>query len=486
MQRIVYVLLFIVGFVCWGAVGTGYAQGSIVVAADAAIVEFPDTITFRIEAESTADIEQVTLLYGTNGRSCQSGGSRQPLTFDADTAVSLDWEWELKRSGALPPGVQVWWQWELEDADGNVHLTDRQEIVVEDTQRSWRTLSNNGVTVQWYQGSTAFGQAMLDEAERALTRLESVMGVLRPETTMLWVYPTADDVRDAVLNVPEWTGGVAFPDYGITVIGVAPGQEDWAARIIPHELSHLVVGMRTFNCRGVRLPTWLDEGLSRYSENNIDPNEIAQVEAALMDGRLPPLRSLASGFSAYGSSASLSYTQSYQAVQYLIETYGPEQMTELLVTMQAGSRIDEALLQVYGFDTAGLDARWRETTGYAATPTSEADSLAAQATPTMVPTLALAAPVVPATATPTGTPLATATLPATAVATITETASPTAMSTATPLPPETEGAVLESVPTPTPASTAVGSASPTWLLAGGAMFLALVIVFVIFIQRRGK
>ncbi|MEZ4643864.1 MAG: peptidase MA family metallohydrolase [Chloroflexota bacterium] len=282
--------------------------------------------------------------------------------------------------------------------------------------------------------------------------------------------------------------GVAFPDYGITVIGVAPGQEDWAARIIPHELSHLVVGMRTFNCRGVRLPTWLDEGLSRYSENNIDPNEIAQVEAALMDGRLPPLRSLASGFSAYGSSASLSYTQSYQAVQYLIETYGPEQMTELLVTMQAGSRIDVALLQVYGFDTAGVDASWRETTGYAATPTSEADSLAAQATPTMVPTLALAAPVVPATATatPTGTPLAAATLPATAVATITETASPTAMSTATPLPPETEGAVLESVPTPTLASTAVGSASPTWLLAGGAMLLALVIAFVIFIQRRGK
>ncbi|MEZ4643862.1 MAG: hypothetical protein R3E31_14210 [Chloroflexota bacterium] len=35
------------------------------------------------------------------------------MTFDADTAVSLDWEWELKRSGALPPGVQVWWQWEL-------------------------------------------------------------------------------------------------------------------------------------------------------------------------------------------------------------------------------------------------------------------------------------------------------------------------------------------------------------------------------------
>ena len=481
MQKAVIALILIIVCFSFAPVSSTAAQTAITVSQNEALLQFPDTVTFQIEAQSTAVINTVTLIYGTNGRTCQSSGSRQPLEFDADTAVSLNWEWELKRSGSLPPGAQIWWQWEITAADGSTLTTERQEMPVQDDRYTWRDVSGIGVTVHWYRGNTAFGEILLDEADRALERLATDLGVPRPDAVELWVYATSAEVRDALLNVPEWTGGVAFPEYNITVIGVAPGEEAWAAQIIPHELSHLVVGVRTFNCRGIRLPTWLDEGLARFSENNISSTDLEQLDGALANGRLPSLRSLANGFSAYGSSASLSYTQSYAVVRYLVETYGPEQMTALLITMQNGTRIDPALEQVYGFDSNGLDANWRETTGYAATPTSEADSLAAQATPTQVPTLAMLGPPIPrATATPT--------LPPTTAPSATPTARPTAVPTTTPSPQPSATTAAPATSTPafteTPTSADTPAANWPWFTGGAA--LIVVFVLFLFIRRRGN
>jgi hypothetical protein len=146
-----------------------------------------------------------------------------------------------------------------------------------------------------------------------------------------------------------------------------------------------------------------------------------------------------------------------------------------MTTMQGGVRIDEALQQVYGFDTDGLDARWRETTGYTATPTSEADALAAQATPTLVPTLALVNPVA-GQATDTPPPPATST----PTPTITPTLTPTAVAT------ETATLVTETAAaaTPTVEDTAVTSSNWPWI-AGGAGVLLAAAAF-IFIKRRGS
>ena len=58
--------------------------------------------------------------------------------------------------------------------------------------------------------------------------------------------------------------------------------------------------------------------------------------------------------------ATLSYAESYTVVDYLITTYGQDKMFELLETFREGASYDGALMEVYGFDTGGLDQRWRE------------------------------------------------------------------------------------------------------------------------------
>jgi hypothetical protein len=108
------------------------------------------------------------------------------------------------------------------------------------------------------------------------------------------------------------------------------------------------------------------------------------LDDAIKNDALLSVRSLSAGFSEVPSKAYLSYSQSYSIVNFLIEKYGQEKITELLIALRDAKPIDDALLEVYGFDTDGLEDAWRQFIGAAprvisAQPTS-------QPTPTLIPT----------------------------------------------------------------------------------------------------
>lgn len=403
---------------------TGFLQTSPQVNDNSLEINFPEEVIFHIDVSHSASIQRITLIYGTNGRTCQTSTARQNLDFEPGSQVTASWNWEFKRSGTLPPGVEIWWEWEIEDDAGNIFTIPQQTATVQDQRKNWKIVDKNNVYVQWYTGDDAFGQAMHAIALDSLDRLETQMGIRPVDKIFLTVYPTAEETRDAVYYSPEWMGGRAFPEYNATLIGVAPGQLDWAAQIIPHELTHLVVGALTFNCKAVYLPTWLDEGLAEVVEGSVGEMARNAVLKALEDDTLPRLSSLEHGFSAFAGDANLSYWQSNFVVQYMLDEYGPEKMAEFLATMQAGEKIESALTLVYGLSTDSLDRDWRASWGFdflfqESTPESKP-------TPTLVPTLSLINPVFP---TATETPL-------TATATDLPTLVPSPTLPATPPPPE--------------------------------------------------
>jgi len=320
-QKSVIFISLVLALLLWVSSQSAAAQNGILVIEDSVLLDFPDTIEFYLsagsEAGSGAAIENITLTYGSNARSCQSSGSRQNMQFDAAEEVDVDWEWELKRSGAVPPGARIWWEWKLTDSEGNSHTTERQEMVISDDRHDWRSSSRDGVTVNWFRGSSAFGEETLTLALESLDRLSEQIGVDPSEEIQFWLYPTAEEVREAIVISSEWAGAVAFTDYNIMIVSLAPGEEQWAADVIPHELTHVVVGMASFNCQGGYLPVWLNEGLSVYGEGTADPSALSGLENALQEERLPSLVSLADGFSAYGGSARQAYDQSGEAVRYV-------------------------------------------------------------------------------------------------------------------------------------------------------------------------
>ena len=102
------------------------------------------------------------------------------------------------------------------------------------------------------------------------------------------------------------------------------------------------------------------------------------------DDTVLTVRSLNGGFSELSDKANLSYSQSQSIVNFLIETYGQEKLTQLLAALRDAKPIDDALLEVYGFDTDGLEDAWRQSVG--AAPRAVSAQPTSQPTPTFVPT----------------------------------------------------------------------------------------------------
>ena len=115
----------------------------------------------------------------------------------------------------------------------------------------------------------------------------------------------------------------------------------------------------TFNPYG-DLPSWLEEGLSMYAEGDLRNDLQSILTEAISEDNLISVRSLSGSFPAKAEEAGLYYAQSYSLVNFLIHDYGKDRMLQLLSIFKEGSAHDDALLEVYGFDTDGLDDLWRQ------------------------------------------------------------------------------------------------------------------------------
>jgi hypothetical protein len=439
----------------------GLAPVQIDVIENRAHLEFPDKITFRLTAKSTTDIERLSLLYGIESRTCQSGSVRRALEIEPGRDVEAEWEWFLADSGALPQGARVWWQWEIADGSGDQMITPQEWVTIRDDRYRWQSASSGPVTVEWSAGDQAFGRAILSQTLASLDRVSREIGLAAEAGVRVVIYPSAGEVQGALIHAPNWAGGVAFSEFNTVVIGVNPDQLGWAAVAIPHELTHLLVGARVFNCQGVGLPVWLHEGLAVYGEGPSAGRDRVELLNALDSGRLGALHTLADGFQDSGNLAELSYQYSGEVVGYLLATHGHEKLLRLLDTVKAGRRIEPALVEVYGFDTDGLDAAWRESVGLDTAPLSPDSGVTAAATRTPVPTFALASL--------SPTPAAIATLQPTAA--------------------QTAGPAVTPIPTPMPSAAPAASLTPTLFvigagLAGGAGLTLLGIGLLVFVSRK--
>ncbi len=327
-------------------------------------MDFPASLTFRISAESSADITDIRLSYMVKRIEYARVVSEVFIKFTPANSVSTKWVWDMRKTGGLPPGSSVDYWWKVTDADGNIVETAPARINIEDSRYDWHSLIEGEVTLYWYQGDDSFAGELMAATQKALTQLAANTGAELENTVSIYIYASAADLQGSMIYPQEWTGGVAFTRYGIVAIGIAPNlsQLTWGKRVIAHELTHLVVHQVTFNPYN-DLPTWLDEGLAVMAEGELDASFAAALDKARAENTLISVRSLASPFSAYAGESLLAYAESREVVTYLITEYGREKMFELLSAFRQGSGYDEALSRVYGFDMDGLNAEWKASFG---------------------------------------------------------------------------------------------------------------------------
>ena len=327
-----------------------------------AALQFPDSISFHLEGSGERPIEVIDVEFGTEHVfSCASSSYWTARTdFEADEEVSVTWDWDMRRSGSMPPGALIWWRWRVVDDLGQEFRTSREETVFTDDRFEWLSHTDSHITYYWYAGGADFGQRLADGTRGGLETLQ--LGREHVAPIKAFVYESAGDVQGAILFAQAWTGGVAFVGHNILLIAVNPDEFEEQLQGVIHELAHLLVEEVTFNCFG-GLPTWLDEGLAVYAEGSLPDFQQRALDEAIANDSLISLRSLSSSFPAADTGATLSYALSYSLVDYLIEAHGWPKMQELLAVFAGGSTDENAIRQVYGWDYAQFEAAWRESLG---------------------------------------------------------------------------------------------------------------------------
>ncbi len=340
------------------------AEDGIAVIASDVDVDFPSQAAFTVEAESSVDIVDARLYYQVDRMNYAEVISEGWADFAPANRIEANWVWDMTNA-SLPPGAEVTYWWMIEDDDGNRVETPPKIMRFDDDRYTWQSLTSSvgeggGMTLFWYSGGDSFARELMDTCEAGLTRLTQDIGAYPERPIKIYIYASTGDLRGAMVYSQEWTGGVAFTDFGIIAISISPSQLEWGRTALTHELTHLVVHQATFSPYG-QLPVWLDEGLATYSEGELDYDLRSSLNRAISAGTLISVRSLCSPFSAYADKARLSYAQSYSLVEYLLNNYGQDKMLDLLTNLKQGSTYDEALTEVYGFDIDDLDVGWRAT-----------------------------------------------------------------------------------------------------------------------------
>jgi hypothetical protein len=348
-------------------VSLGFLQTGIDVERNEAIASFPEAIDFHLSATSGAVIESVEIEFGTDALACGESVTRalpDEEDFSPGTSIEAEWQWNLRETGAFPPGTMVWWRWVIEDSSGETLVTPRQELHFTDETYRWQNLSSDSLSLFWYDGSEEFAQTLFDAGEESLERSRQATGVDVERQIQVYVYASSSEMQSATLFAADWSGGLAFPRHNTTIIGIPETSLDWGQRALVHELSHVTVGNYTFSCVNSE-PIWLDEGLAMYAEGEMEPYYVGLLSDAIERDELHSVRELGQIFSNDPELASLSYAQSMSLVGFLIEEYGQEKMLELLDAFSGGVTEDRALTAVYGMNRDELEAAWRERVGAA-------------------------------------------------------------------------------------------------------------------------
>jgi len=322
-------------------------------------IYFPSALVFKVEAASQSDITKIRLHYQVDKMNYAEVTSEAWPDFTPSPEVATEWVCDMRKVG-LPAGAKVEYWWTIETKAGDKLVTYSDVIQFDDLRHSWQELNEGQLDLFWYQGSQSFAEELMAASQQALERLAEDTGAHLENPISLYIYASTEDLQSAMIFPREWTGGVAFTEYGIIAIGVPSNELDWGKRALAHELGHMVTHQITFSPYGAFLPLWLDEGLAMHAEGEPDPHLQSVLEYAIAQQKLISVRSLSSPFSAKPEEAYISYAESQSLVEFLIQNYGKDKMLRLLSLLKEGNSCDDALTEVYGFDQDGLDKLWRE------------------------------------------------------------------------------------------------------------------------------
>ena len=339
-------------------------NGPIRVTSNTASASFASEIKFELAVESSAGQIKSADLFYTFGDGKASNRLPSQINTTSGKGVTVTANKRMQQ-GEFAPELDISYYWRITDSAGNTLTTDPKVLRYADERFQWQEVSNDRVTVFWYGQNDRFGQQVLEWATQGLDRLEKTFGIKMSYPIHVVVYDTKENMskalapRGAVFEGGATVLGEARSTYG-TLLMLNTGD---ARTTLWHELGHLVLHDRVKGPFESSLPAWVDEGLAMYNESD-DPNDGYKraLDQAISRDEVFRVRSMTSP-NGIPAKVGIWYGQARSIVTYLLETGGKDKLLQLIDLLGKGTRTDDALKKVYGFDQDQLNDQWREWVG---------------------------------------------------------------------------------------------------------------------------
>ena len=352
-------------------------------------INFPDDMVFTLEFTTDRPVARANLSFQIVG---QDSGRIEPAdTRDGTPSIA---EFTLRTRGGsstfIPPGAVMSYRWIIEDEDGNSAESEPAELMYTDTRFEWQTVSRDNIYVHYNGPTKTRAETILDASALTLANMGRLLNTELTRDINIVMYNNPLQMKDALPFISQAsssglvTQGQAYGKEGVLLIN---GFDSQIEGIVSHEVTHLLVA-QAGEGPGKRVPDWLNEGLAEYG--NIQPGvsyDLAVLRAVRTD-TLYPLVQLANR-PGEPEAVIVFYGHSRQVVDFMIDTFGPRKISDLLREFRDGDlNFEDTLEQVYGYTLTEIDNMWRDSLGLPHVSTERIGNRPASTTPTPRPTRA--------------------------------------------------------------------------------------------------
>jgi len=264
------------------------------------------------------------------------------------------------RESILPPFAKLYWRYEIVLGDGTLAQSQTVPLLYEDDRYLWQSREEQGVHVHWYERDEQFGNLAVAAVQ---TGLESINTLFEPDLSVpveIYLYSSSSDLRGVLNPSNEWAVGKADSSVNLIVVTVESGaNEDVLLRQrIPHELMHMMLYRRLgpgYN----NIPLWLREGLAMLVESDLHLEHDSSLMTAYGDDSLIPIQELCASFPLNIDSAFLAYAESMSFTNYLLQTYGSDNLMGLATVYASGADCEHGTELAFDISLNKLQINWQ-------------------------------------------------------------------------------------------------------------------------------
>jgi hypothetical protein len=182
----------------------------------------------------------------------------------------------------------------------------------------------------------AVAPIVLDSLERAYFAVGRRLDWYPDGRTQAVLYP--DEEFHDLTQSPDWTAGIYDGRIKLPVRGLVAGDER-VDRVMRHEYAHVVVGEVT----GMRCPTWLNEGVAIWAEEEWDGERTGWALDTIAGKPLFSLGELGQQFTKLPAErVPVAYAESYLAVRAIVDRFGERRLQNMLESLGRGGSLDKA------------------------------------------------------------------------------------------------------------------------------------------------